>query len=196
SASGRIPLVAGEEVPMAVSIRVRKWTLRELHRLPEDSNKYELVRGELFVTPPPTDEHETIAAKLTMILGPYVRTHGLGQVYRPKAVMRFQGSEVEPDLMVRREHPDPRGIDSDWTRAPIPILVVEIASPYTRHRDRAEKKTLYLDAGVDEYWTVDPETEEVMIVRTGEADRVETKAVAWTPTGVSEALTFEIAELF
>src|SRR5262249_16044903 len=69
SASGWISLVAGEEVPMAVSIRVRKWTLRELHRLPEDSNKYELVRGELFVTPPPTDEHETIAAKLTMILG-------------------------------------------------------------------------------------------------------------------------------
>src|SRR5262245_56994806 len=70
SASGRIPFVAEEEVPMAVSIHARKWTLRELHRLPEDSNKYELVRGELFVTPPPTDEHETIAAKLTMILGP------------------------------------------------------------------------------------------------------------------------------
>lgn len=181
---------------MAVAIRVGKWTLRELHRLPEDGNKYELVRGELFVTPPPTDEHETIAAKLTEILVPYVRSQRLGHVYRPKAVMRFRGSEVEPDLMVRREHPDRRGIDSDWTRAPIPILVVEIASPYTRRRDGGEKKTLYLDAGVHEYWTVDPETRAVTIIRPDEPDRVETKELTWAPYGTSESLTFEVAELF
>ena len=41
----------------------RQWTLEELHSLPEDGNKYELIRGELFVTPPPTDNHETISAR-------------------------------------------------------------------------------------------------------------------------------------
>src|SRR5262245_51021141 len=95
SASGRALFVVEEGVPMAMAIRVGNWNLRELHRLPEDGNKYELVRGELFVTPPPTDEHETIAARLTEILAPYVRVQLLGHVYRPKAVIRFQGSEVE-----------------------------------------------------------------------------------------------------
>ena len=79
---------------MAMPNAVKRWTLRELHSLPDDGNKYELVRGELFVTPPPTYDHETIAARLTQILVPYVASHGLGLVYHPRAVLRFEGSEV------------------------------------------------------------------------------------------------------
>jgi Uma2 family endonuclease len=63
---------------MAVATVVKKWTLEEVHRLPDDGNKYELVRGELFVTPPPGERHETILAQLTAILVPYVHEHGLG----------------------------------------------------------------------------------------------------------------------
>ena len=180
---------------MAVALAVKKWTLAELHRLPEDGNKYELVRGQLFVTPPPTDEHETIAARLAAILTPYVRDQGLGLVYRPKAVMRFRGSEVEPDLMVRREHPDRRGNDSDWTRAPIPILVVEIASPHTRRRDREAKRELYHEAGVPEYWIIDPETREVIVICQG-SQRVEAERVTWAPSGATAPLTIDVAELF
>src|SRR5919198_1343974 len=83
---------------MHMAQQVKKWTLRELHRLPDDGNKYELVRGELFVTPPPSDEHEELLAILHRLLDGYVARHGLGRVYRPRAVLRFQGSEVEPDL--------------------------------------------------------------------------------------------------
>ncbi len=78
-------------MPMATA--TKRWTLEELHRLPDDGNKYELVRGDLFVTPPPTDAHETILARLTRLLDPYVAAHGLGFVYRPRAVLRFEGSE-------------------------------------------------------------------------------------------------------
>ena len=46
------------------------WTLEELHSLPDDGNKYELIRGELFVTPAPTNDHETISARLTRLLDP------------------------------------------------------------------------------------------------------------------------------
>lgn len=42
---------AGEGWSMAVSLATKRWTLRELHSLPDDGNKYELVNGELFVTP-------------------------------------------------------------------------------------------------------------------------------------------------
>lgn len=85
----------------------RPWTLAELHRLPDDGNKYELVRGELFVTPPPSTGHEDILARLSRILDPYVAEQRLGYVYHPRSVMELDGSEVEPDLMVRAPMPPP-----------------------------------------------------------------------------------------
>ena len=75
------------------------WTLAELHRLPDDGNKYELVRGDLFVAPAPSVVHETILVRLTDILAPFVAANDLGNVFHPRAVVRFKGSEVEPDLM-------------------------------------------------------------------------------------------------
>lgn len=79
----------------------------------------------VLVTPAPTNEHETILARLTRILDPYVEANGLGYVYRPRAVVRFDGCEVEPDLMVRQ--PLVRD-DATWDDAPIPVLVVEVFS--------------------------------------------------------------------
>jgi Uma2 family endonuclease len=180
---------------MAVATVVKKWTLEEVHRLPDDGNTYELVRGELFVTPPPGERHETILAKLTAILVPYVQEHGLGLVYRPKSVVRFEGSQVEPDLMVRKQHPDPRGDDSDWDRAPMPELVVEVISPVTRRRDLNQKKELYLDAGVPEYWVMDPEARTLTIF-TRAVSAVVHDRITWTPAGAASPLSFDISELF
>lgn len=177
---------------MAVSIRTKRWTLAELHRLPEDGNKYEVVRGELYVTPPPTDAHETIAARLSAILTPYVSMHRLGYVYHPRAVMRFAGSEVEPDLFVRRAHPDRRGDDSDWTRAPTPILIVEILSPYTRRRDRGGKRGLYMEAGVAEYWVVDSEDRSITVITRRAGEQVVRETVLWHPIGGVEPLTVAV----
>jgi Uma2 family endonuclease len=122
-----------------------QWTLAELHRLPDDGNKYELVRDELFVTPAPTPLHENVLARLTEILFPYVQRHALGSIYHPRSVLRFEGSEVEPDLMVRQPWPTASG---RWEDAPIPILVVEVLSDFTRRRDLRQKRDFYGDAGV------------------------------------------------
>jgi Uma2 family endonuclease len=176
---------------MAMANAVKRWTLQELHSLPDDGNKYELVRGELLVTPPPTLDHETIGARLTQILVPYVASHGLGLVYHPRAVLRFEGSEVEPDLMVRRAAPG-----ADWDRAPIPILIVEILSSGTRRRDQEQKRELYLDAGVGEYWMVDPERRTITVVAAGRPDVVETETLAWSPPDAPSPLTIELAALF
>ena len=181
---------------MTVANKTKLWTLAEVHRLPDDGNKYELVGGELFVTPPPSDAHETIAALLTEILGPYVRAPGLGHVYRPRAVMRFSGSEVEPDLMVRASHPNAKGKDKDWNSAPIPILVVEILSEFTRRRDGHEKRDLYMDAGVAEYWIVDPFERTIAAAGRGKVDRLEANQVTWSPGGAATPLTFPVASIF
>lgn len=176
---------------MAMANAVKRWTLAELHSLPDDGNKYELVRGELFVTPPPSYVHETVAARLAQVLAPFVAAHGLGLVYRPRAVLRFEGSEVEPDLMVR---PDVAG--ADWDRAPVPILVVEILSPSTRRRDREQKRDLYLAAGVAQYWMVDPERSTITVVANGRRDVAMTETLVWSPAGADSPLMIELAQLF
>ena len=174
-------------------VATKPWTLDELHRLPDDGNKYELVRGELFVTPLPNEEHEIIAARLTDILAPYVKRHALGVVFHPRAVFRFEGSEVEPDLMVRQ--PKQPGTQ-DWTDAPIPLLIVEILSPSTRRRDRQQKRSFYVDSPISEYWMADPEAKTITRVRAGAPDETVRDRLIWAPPGASDALTIDVADLF
>lgn len=178
---------------MAMATTRKIWTLDELHSLPDDGNKYELVRGELFVTPPPTEEHETILARLTLLLVPFVSANDLGLVYHPRAVLRFKGSEVEPDLMVRQPQSNRR---ADWDTAPTPILVVEVLSDSTRRRDRTEKKDLYLDAGVPEYWILDAGRRTITLMRPGMPDRVEQERFVWQPRGTSSGLDIQLANVF
>ncbi|MEO8620901.1 MAG: Uma2 family endonuclease [bacterium] len=177
---------------MHMSSVVKQWTLEEVHSLPDDGNKYELVRGELFVTPAPTPSHETITSRLSRILDRYVEQHGLGLVYHARAVMRFQGSEVEPDLMVRQPPSDEDG----WDNAPTPILVVEVLSPSTRRRDQVQKRSLYVDAGVAEYWMVDPERRLITVVQQGSEVVVAREVLRWSPAGAAAELTFEVARVF
>ena len=172
----------------------RRWTIADLDSFPEDGNTYELIRGQLFVTPPPTDPHETIAARLTRILDPYVAAHGLGLVYHPRAVIQIDDdTQLEPDLMVRQPQDVP---NAKWVDAPLPSLVVEIASDSTRRRDRVHKRTFYLDVGVPEYWIVDGSDRTIRVVRRGEDDVVVRDVLAWRPRGATTALKVELEAVF
>jgi Uma2 family endonuclease len=176
-----------------MSVPAKAWTLEELHRLPDDGNKYELIRGELFVTPPPSVDHEEVLARLSAILTQYVETHGLGKVYHPRAVVRFEGSEAEPDLMVRPASPGVHG--NAWEKLPAPLLVVEALSPTTRRRDLVNKREYYLDAGAGEYWVIDGEQREVRVVRRGEQDVTVRGSLVWRAVP-AEPLVLDLAALF
>jgi len=169
------------------------WTLEELHRLPDDGNKYELVRGRLFVTPAPSQQHEIIAALLARLLDPYVAQLGLGFVFRPRAVISFDGSEAEPDLMVRSGE---LGESERWEDAPTPCLVVEIVSPTTRRRDFLDKRTFYRDAGIPEYWIVDSRTRSVRVARPGAEDISAMGTLTWAPVPAVPALTIDLDAVF
>jgi Uma2 family endonuclease len=173
----------------------KQWTLEELHSLPDDGNKYELIDGELFVTPAPSSDHETILARLSQLLEPYVAEHRLGFIYRPRAVLRVAGSEVEPDLMVR-QGPAHRG--TEWSDMPRPILIAEVLSGSTRRRDRVQKRAFYLAQSIPEYWMIDPEGETITIVRSGEEDRTVGDAFVWQPPGASAGtgLTIDLEAVF
>ena len=84
--------------------------------------------------------------------------------------------------------------DATWAQAPTPI--VEILSESTRRRDRNQKRAVYLDAGVDEYWIVDPETRTITSIRRDRPDVVATDSLVWSPTGVDESLEITLANVF
>lgn len=178
---------------MAMATVTKRWTLDELHSLPDDGNKYEVVRGELFVTPPPTPPHETVCARLSRLLTLSVEREGLGLVYHPRAVLQFEDSEVEPDLMVRQEH---TGDSSAWSSAPVPSLIVEVFSPSTKRRDQNQKRDLYMDAGVGEYWMVDPVRRAFIVIRKGRDNEVITDAMTWHPESAASPLVMDIARVF
>jgi Uma2 family endonuclease len=114
--------------------------------------------------------------------------HALGQVLRPRAVIRHRGSEVEPDLMVRAV-PDE---ELEWDALPVPILVVEVASPSTRRRNREQKRKFYADIGVAEYWIVDRERKLITVVRHGHGDADATESVMWVHDGADEPLVVDV----
>jgi Uma2 family endonuclease len=175
-----------------VSTETKPWTLEELHRLPDDGNKYELVYGELFVTPAPSPSHEEVIAILVRMLDRYVERWNLGRVYTARAVVRALESEVEPDIMVR---PIASPIE-DWAKLPVPILVIEIAAKSTRRRDRGKKRQFYLDIEVPEYWIVDRETRAIQIARPGVVDLVERETASWHPSGAHEPCVVDVQSLF
>lgn len=178
---------------MLMAPSTRAWTLAELDRLPEDSNKYELVDGELFVTPAPSPAHEQLVAVLLAILVPYVQAEKLGRVYTPRAVVRTDESEVEPDLMVRPATPT---LPLTWAEMPTPLLVVEIFSRTTRRRDEQQKRAFYQRIGVGEYWMVDRWSRTIRVVHGDGADTVAESVLEWSPSGAREALRIDVAAYF
>ena len=76
---------------MHVAIKTKHWTLDELHSLPDDSNKYEVVRGELFVTPAPTPRHEAILARLTLGEASVTELAQRARVHLPSRRTAFRG---------------------------------------------------------------------------------------------------------
>lgn len=170
----------------------RAWTLEDLERLPDDGNQYEVVRGELFVTPAPSRRHQLVIARLAHVLDAYVEQHELGTVFQARSVVRCQGSEAEPDL-----HVSETAAESDWDDAPTPILIVEVLCRSTRRRDLNEKRAYYLeDVGVPEYWMVYRETCTIRVAKPGCDDVVTGARLSWHPAGAARPLEFDVASLF
>lgn len=175
-----------------MATETKPWTLAELQRLPDDGNKYELVYGELFVTPAPSPSHEEVISILVRLLNPYVERWKIGRVYTARAIVRALESEVEPDIMVRPVAP----LSEDWAKIPVPVFVIEIASSSTRRRDREQKRRFYLDIGVADYWIVERQSRSIQVVRPNAADRIEYNNAVWQPAQATQPLIVDVRALF
>jgi len=177
------------------------WTYSEFARLPsEGSTRYEVIDGELAVTPAPTPSHQIVIGHLTRVLGTFVHDHGLGIVFPgPIDVLFGEGDCLEPDLAFVRA--DRSGLVSDRGIEGAPDLVVEVTSPSTAHRDRGVKLARYRRFGVPEYWIVDLDarTIEVWRLREGaEAPEVvgAGESLSWRPAPGAPALEVPLGEVF
>jgi Uma2 family endonuclease len=147
---------------MAVTLPKRHLTYEDFKLLPDDQ-RYELVKGELRVTPAPADRHQALLLALTLRLGPFIREHKLGRLrFAPEAVVLAPGDVVQPDLLfISTERT--AVMQRDGVHG-APDLVAEILSPCTASYDQGEKRQTYSDYGVREYWLVDPETETIQVL--------------------------------
>lgn len=130
-------------------------TWQDVLLAPEDGNRYEAIGGELYMTPPPSFEHQRISHRLAVALHRILEAPGHGVVVAAPVGVEFPDTEegVQPDLVfVSRER---SGIvRRGWIRG-APDLVVEILSPSTAERDLTIKRKLYERQGVAQYWAVD-----------------------------------------
>lgn len=132
----------------------RKLEYSDLLVAPDTGQRYELVRGDLLVTPSPSPVHQRISKRLYAALVDYFEARSIGEVfYAPIDVILTHQDVFVPDLLVVS---DPNHISKRGIEGP-PLLVVEVLSPSTRKQDRGLKAQRYAELGVAHYWIVDPE---------------------------------------
>jgi Uma2 family endonuclease len=143
-----------------------KMTYDEYCLLPEGRNQYELIDGELIVTPSPRREHQEIVGRLYARLLNYVEQNRLGAVYvAPLDTIFNQYTVLQPDILFISNERLPE-IAKEWIEG-APDVVIEVLSPGTIDRDRRRKLAVYSQFGVPEYWIVDPQSRTMELYRHG-----------------------------
>ena len=172
------------------------WTREEVLALPEDGNRYELVDGELLVTPSPRPLHQIAVGVLNDRLRPYVREHRLGTVLSSPADLDLRaGQLLQPDIFVVRTTD---GLPlRKWAQAGIPLLVVEVLSPSTVRSDRITKRRRYQRSGVPAYWIVDVDARLVEVWAAQDtAPAIIDDFLLWQPSPSVPALSIDLPGSF
>ena len=132
-----------------------KKTYQDYRELP-DENRYELIEGEILMTPSPSLFHQKVAHRLNQSISNHVARNNSGDVYfAPLDVVLSEHNVVQPDILFVSNKR--KAILKEENIQGPPDLVVEITSRASLERDRLIKKALYARYGVQEYWLVDLE---------------------------------------
>lgn len=181
---------------MAMPVSRLPTTADELDEIPADGNRYEIIDGELFVTPAPSRWHQRAQMQLVFQLGPYAQSLGLELLAAPTDVRASYRTQVQPDLLVLPRHFEGRTA-TRWEQMSRLVLAVEILSPSTSRLDLLLKRKLYLSQGVAEYWIVDVDARTISVWSAGQlAARVEGNMLVWQPVVGREALGIDLGALF
>jgi Uma2 family endonuclease len=143
---------------------IPKLTYQEFRQLPDDGKRYELIGGEVHLTPAPNTKHQYVVHNLDMALSLYVQKNKLGEVWEaPLDVRLTEDTALQPDLVfVARRRVE---IIREEFIAGAPDLVVEVLSASTAGHDRATKLPIYAEAGVPEVWLIDSQAKTVEVLK-------------------------------
>jgi len=141
-----------------------KLTYEEFRQLPDDGKHYELVHGEVHLSPSRSTKHQLILGNTSVSLGTYVRSARLGVLFcAPLDVCLNPDTALQPDLIfISAERV---GIVQENFVAGAPELVVEVVSPSTTVHDRVTKLPIYAEAGVPEFWLIDSQARTVEVLK-------------------------------
>jgi Uma2 family endonuclease len=163
--------------------------------LPNDRNRYEILEGELTVTPAPSTKHQSVSANLFKLLSRYIDDRNLGKLfYAPIDLILDPTTILQPDLLfVSLAH---QHIITERAIEGVPDLVVEILSPTTSRTDRVTKAQIYARHKVPVYWIVDSDDKSIEIyLLEGDTFRTAVTLRGATPTIAPPFKEFEIAAI-
>jgi Uma2 family endonuclease len=119
----------------------RDWTVDQVRALPDDGNRYEVIDGELFVTPAPSWLHQQAAMEFLFLVRPYAHRCALDCYIAPAEVAFSPRRSVEPDLFVVPRMDGRRATHFEEVQRL--VLAVEVISPSSARADRYRKRHLY-----------------------------------------------------
>lgn len=148
------------------------WSEEEYLRLTNDTNRLvEFSNGFVEVLPTPARRHQRIVSFLVRVLFSFIEEPGLGTVFfAPLRVRLWEGKFREPDIVVMLAENRDREGEQFFEGAD---LVVEVVSADDPKRDLVTKRAEYAQAGIPEYWIVEPQTESITVLRLDDNHYVE-----------------------
>lgn len=183
---------------MGMPATVNDWTVEMLDALPDDGQRYEIIDGELFVTPSPAEPHQDVVGAIHALLRQYLAGAAIGKaMVSPSDVRRGDRARnrVQPDVYVVRV------VDGKRPTYPYDLrnilLAVEVVSPDNPQLDYQVKRDLYLREGVGEYWVIHPEARNISRWR-GRDDpgEIHSNEIRWHPAGMVDAFTLALPSFF
>jgi Uma2 family endonuclease len=178
----------------------QRWTAREVRELsaaaPLATPRYELVDGELLVTPSPGPHHQWAVTRLLFELALYLREQPVADVLTSPSDIEVEPEQVtQPDIFILSNAEADR-INRDGFPAHDLLVAIEVVSPSSARYDRVTKRALY-QRRIPEYWIVDVDARVIERWRRGH-DRPEilTATLEWTPEGATRPFSLDLPSLF
>lgn len=178
----------------------RRWTTADVRALTREDSawpRYELLDGELLVTPAPRVAHQVAAIELCRLLAEYLQREPVGlALMSPSDIELRPGTIMQPDVFVVPANTEVAGERVEWSDVRSLLLAIEVVSPSSWRTDRVLKRDFYIDNGVLDYWIVDLDARVFECWRPGQQtpalhrDRIE-----WTPGG-GASHSFSVPEFF
>jgi Uma2 family endonuclease len=179
---------------------IRRWTAREVRELiaaaPLATPRYELVDGELLVTPGPSRWHQRAVVELIVALNAYCRVEPVGHVLTSPSDVELEPEFIaQPDIYVVPMTEWRRLASNDTTIREL-LLAIEVLSPSSSRHDRVRKRPLY-QRHVPDYWIVDLDARLFERWTPGdERPELLTETLVWHPAGATTPFTLNIPAFF